>query len=184
MKGESNDVEMSNENVIDSLPEEYDWQTYLESNNDFESNIPEVSDYKDEEEFVTYLNAEVLLPQNGAHMRSAKVIGRAKDFDGMDMGSYNPNPLLDTRVYEVMFPDGAIEQYASNVIADNILNQVDHDGRHYQVFDKIVDHKTDGHEPKEKKGCLLTKGHWLLVDWKDGTQQWIPLKDMKESFPL
>ena len=53
-----------------------------------------------------------------------------------------------------------------------------------RFFNKIVDHKTDGHESKDKKGCLTTKGHWLLVDWKDGTQQWIPLKDMKESFPL
>ena len=122
VKGESNEEEMPNEHIIDSLPEEYNWQTYLESTNDFKSDIPEVSDHKNEEEFETYLNAEVLLPQNGAHMRSAKVIGRAKDFDGMDIGSYNPNPLLDTRVYEVMFPDGAIEQYASNVIADNILN--------------------------------------------------------------
>ena len=184
VKNESNDGEMANENAIDSIPEEYNWQTYLESNNDFESDVPEISDYKDEEEFESYLNAEVLLPQNGAHMRSAKVIGRAKDFDGMDISSYNPNPLLDTRVYNVMFPDGAIEQYASNVIADNILNQVDDEGKHYQLFDKIVDHKTDGTEPKERRGCLSTKGHWLLVDWKYGTQQWIPLKDMKELFPL
>ena len=102
--------------------------------------MPEVSDHKNEEEFETYLNAKILLPQNGAHMRAAKVIGRSKDFNGVNIGKYNPNPVLDTRVYDVMFPDGAIEQYASNIIADNLLNQVDPEGRHYQLFDKIIGH--------------------------------------------
>ena len=83
-----------------------------------------------------------------------------------------------------MFPDGAIEQYASNIIAQNILNQVDSEGRHYQLFDKIIGHRTDGSESKVKRGCLSTKGHQLHVEWKDGTVEWIPLKDMKESFPV
>ena len=28
-----------------------------------------------------------------------------------------------------------------------------------------------------------TRGHCLRVLWKDGTKEWIPLKDMKEGFP-
>ena len=57
VKGESNEEETPSENVVDSIPEEYQWQTYMESNNDFESDIPEVSNYKNEEEFESYLNA-------------------------------------------------------------------------------------------------------------------------------
>ena len=72
----------------------------------YESNVPEVDEF---ENYENYLNAEVLLPQNGAHMRAAKVIGRAKDIDGMSLGDYDSNPYLDTRVYDVMFPDGAVE---------------------------------------------------------------------------
>ena len=117
-------------------------------------------------------------------MESATVISRSKTYDGMDIENYNPNPELDTRVYDVMFPDGAIEQYASNIIAQNILNQVDSEGRHYQLFDKIIGHRTDGSESKVKRGCLSTKGHQLHVEWKDGTIEWIPLKDMKELFPV
>ena len=84
----------------------------------YKSNIPEVDEF---ENYENYLNAEVLLPQNGAHMRAAKVIGRAKDIDGMSLGDYDSNPYLDTRVYNVMFPDGVVEQYAANVLADNFV---------------------------------------------------------------
>ena len=132
--------ESKGEKRIPSIPEEYQWETYLDSNNVHESQMPEVSDHKNKEEFETYLNAIILLPQNGAHMRAAKVIGRSKDFNGVNIGKYNPDSVLDTRVYDVMFPDGAIEQYASNIIADNLLNQVDPEGRHYQLFDKIIGH--------------------------------------------
>ena len=127
--------DVKDEKIINSMPEGYKWETYLESNNEHAHQMPEVSEFKDEEEYETFLNAKLLLPQNGSHMRSARVIGRAKNFDGMNIGNYNPNPLKDTCVYDVMFPDGAIEQYAANVIADNLMNQVDSEGRHYQMFD-------------------------------------------------
>ena len=54
--------------------------------------------------------------QNGKNMRSAKVVGRASDRDGMPIGEFNENPILNTRVYDVMFPDGNIQEYSANVI--------------------------------------------------------------------
>jgi hypothetical protein len=32
-----------------------------------------------------------------------------------------------------------------------------------------------------KRRRLTTKGWYFNVQWKDGSQQWIPLKDLKES---
>jgi hypothetical protein len=29
-----------------------------------------------------------------------------------------------------------------------------------------------------------TKGWFLLVEWKDGSSQWVPLTDLKESYPV
>ena len=55
-----------------------------------------------------FLNAEVLLPQNGEYMQAATVIGRISDYDGNPVGTYNINPIVNTRVYDVMFPYGAI----------------------------------------------------------------------------
>jgi hypothetical protein len=31
---------------------------------------------------------------------------------------------------------------------------------------------------------MTTKGWKLLVEWRDGTTDWLPLKDLKESYPV
>ena len=50
---------------------------------------------------------------------------------------------------------------------------------------EISYHKIDKSAIREwKKGIITTKGWNLLVEWKDGTQDWIPLKDIKESNPV
>lgn len=51
------------------------------------------------------------------------------------------NALLSTLVYEVKFPDGAVKEYAANVIAENILRTVDRDNYH-NVYN-IIHHKRD-----------------------------------------
>jgi hypothetical protein len=53
------------------------------------------------------------------------------------------NPILDTRVYEVEFPDGTINDYAANIIAEALYAQVDVDGNRYLLLKEIIDHKKD-----------------------------------------
>ncbi len=65
------------------------------------------------------INAEVLLPQ-GEKMQSAKVSRRVKDSNGKLIGSHDDNPMLNTSLYEVKFPDGAVKEYAANIIAENM----------------------------------------------------------------
>lgn len=44
-----------------------------------------------------------------------------------------------------MFPDGTVQhQYAANIIAENMLSQVDEEGFSYDILDYIVDHQKDG----------------------------------------
>ena len=59
-----------------------------------------------------YIESEVLLPRNDKEMSSEKVVSWVKDKYVKVKGTYNKNPILDTRVYDVMFPDGAVFQYA------------------------------------------------------------------------
>ena len=47
----------------------------------------------------------------------------ARDADGNIVGTYDDNPILNTIVYDVEFPDGAVKQYAANVIAENMYTQ-------------------------------------------------------------
>ena len=128
-------------------------------------------------------------------MRNAKVIGRAKDSDGAIIGSYDDNPFLNTLVYNVQFPDGEVKEYAANVIAENMYSQVDTDGYRYQLLDSIVDHRKNGRALDQEDMYITTKkGHrrmrettagWdLLVQWRNGSQEWIPLKVIKNSNPV
>jgi len=139
-----------------------------------------------------YLNARVLIPM-GEEVQAGVVRGRARKRGGHLVGKRHTNPLLDTRVYEVEFPDGRIEEFTANAIAANLYEMADEDGHFVRLIDSIIDHDISEEALKEgtfvdSKGRvrnkMTTKGVRLLVSWKDGTSDWIPLKDLKESEPL
>ena len=140
------------------------------------------------------INAEVLLP-HGKQVQQAKVRGRAKDTAGKVIGTHDDNPLLNSIVYDVEFPDGAVKQYSANTIAENMFAQVDSEGHQYQLLMGITDHSKDESAVAKEDGYFVTKrgqrrmkqttaGWKLLVQWKDGSERWIPLKDLKESNPV
>ncbi len=98
-------------------------------------------------------------------------------------------------MYEVEFPDGSREAISANLIAENIYSQVDDFGRQFSIIKDIVDHKKDGTAVSKDDAYLIsksgqrwlrptTKGWFLEVEWKDGTSNWIALKDLKESNPI
>jgi hypothetical protein len=73
------------------------------------------------------LNFEVSL-QLGENMTVGEVTKRAIGPDGTVAGTSVKNPCLNTMIYEVELPDGQSKAYAANVIAENMLTQVDSDG--------------------------------------------------------
>jgi hypothetical protein len=94
-----------------------------------EAEKPNPTDF-DEETYNRFASAEVLLPK-GDYEYIVKVIGRKRDSEGNPIGRYHPNPLLDTTVHEVEFPDGVIHEYSANVIADALFTYVDQDGNRW-----------------------------------------------------
>ena len=111
------------------------------------------------------------------------------------MGIYDKNPFLNTVVYDVQFPDGEIKEYAANVIAENMYSQVDAEGFRYQILDCITNHRKNGNAVHKDDLYITTKsgrrrmrettaGWDLLVTWKNGEQEWMPLSIMKNSNPL
>ena len=158
-----------------------------------EASRPEADDYTPEA-YDQYLTAKVLLPHGGESAR-ATVVARAKDADGVPIGRRNPNPLLDTRLYQVEYDDGSIDTVTANLIAENIYSQVDGEGRTLEIFADIVDHRSNGHAIQKEEGHFMdkygrshkkrtTKGWDLQVEHKGGGTSWIPLKDLKESHPV
>ena len=46
-------------------------------------------------------------------------------------------------LYNMQFPDGTIKPHLANIIAENILNQVDEDGYHCQLLEGMLEHSKD-----------------------------------------
>ena len=63
--------------------------------------------------------------------------------DYTNIGKGNYNAIHKKSVYEVEYNDGTTDQLEANVIAKNMLSQVDSEGHHYQVLTKVTDHKRD-----------------------------------------
>ena len=57
-----------------------------------------------------------------------KVKRHALRSDGMVSGKYNNNPFLNSIIYEVEISDGQVKEYSANLIAKDMLTQIDVDG--------------------------------------------------------
>ena len=149
-----------------------------------------------EANYDTYLNMELVLPRNDNGIEFAKVTKRLKDANGIAIGRANEDfPALDSRVYEVEYPDGYKAAMSANEIAENLFAQVDDEGHRYVLFKAILDHRQDSNAINKNNAFIksssggrrrieTTKGWSLLVEWKDGSTTWENLKDMKESYPV
>ena len=153
---------------------------------------PSLIDVDDVEDLELFMNAEVILPNNVEGMQTARVIGRSEDDNGRKIGKYHPNPILNSQIYDVMFSDGAVKQYAANMIAENIYSQVDEEGHRYQLLRNIISHKKDETAVCRQDGWIVskngnrvrrhtTKGWYFEVEWADGTTSWVPLKELKHN---
>ena len=127
------------------------------------------------------INAEILLRQ-GDKPQMGKVIGRTISPQGKTMVSYHENLILNSIIYYVEFPDGEVKEYAANILAENLLSQVDENGHLRLMLDSIVDYRKDPNKAvaiadkfvATRKGQQqlrkTTQGWDLLVRWRDGTE--------------
>ncbi len=142
-----------------------------------------------------YIGAEVCVgPIDGNNQKMmGKVTKRLTNGDTNNPGNYNP--MLDHSLYEVAYPDGTSEKIMANIIAENMMSQIDSEGRHYQLLSEIQEHRTNGKAIKRSDGYIIgkngnrhakktTAGWDLLVEWRDGSMDWVPLKDLRASNPV
>ena len=91
-------------------------------------------------------------------MRSISVKQQARDAKGELFGTRNSNPVLDTRSYEVDFPDGDVAEFTENVIAKNTLSQCNGAGNQYRVMSGIVDHKSNNKAVYKSDRYVVIRG--------------------------
>ena len=108
--------------------------------------IDEIIDNSDEKRAANSYDknivAEVVLPDWKGEKLMGKVRKRVR-YDNTSTGKGNYNAMHDKSLYEVDYPDGTTEQLAANIIAENMLSQVDSEGHHYKLLAEVTDHKKD-----------------------------------------
>jgi hypothetical protein len=145
------------------------------------SQMLDIDDVYDIDTYDQYVGDQVIVPI-GDEIRSGKVMRRKRSLDGTVKGRANSNAMLDTRTYEVEFPDGRSDEYTANMIAKNMYAQCDEAGNRFNLMDCILDHNTDGHAVDRadvfiKHGSntqvhKTTQGRHLCIEWKDRTTSW------------
>jgi hypothetical protein len=115
----------------------------------------------------------------GDEICTGEVVRRNCELDGTVKGRANANSMLDTRTYEIEFPDGQSYEYTANIIAENMYAQCYTVGNKYNLMESIIDQKTDGHvvdradmyikHGSNKQVGKTTKGWHMCVEWKDAT---------------
>ena len=143
-----------------------------------------------------YLGMELGLPRGpDDELQYATVKRIIKDNEGVPIGKESNNPLLDSRQFEVEYSDGYNEVLSANVIAENIIPQVDEEGHRQMFFSEIMDHRILSDAIPKAQGTFVTshgairkkrttKGVEICVQWKDGSFDWISMKDLKDSYPI
>ena len=113
--------------------------------------------------------------------------------DVKPIGTEHSNPLIDTRACEVEFIDGTTKTLTSNIIAKNLLPQVDKEGHRQLLLDDIIDYGRNGDAVYKydtfvetrngiRRRNITTKCWEICVRCKDRSMDWISLKDIKQSY--
>ena len=171
-----------------------DYERYSDDDDGDATPAPDADDDEgDADTHDQYVGAEVNLPV-GNCMMNGKVRGRKRLSDGSMAGKAHANPILDTRTYEVAFPDGQTAELAANVIAQNMYAMCDIEDNQHLSLSGIVGHRKNEsaveradmfvQRGSNRQMRKTTKGWKLCVEWKDGSTSWERLADLKESNPV
>jgi len=140
-----------------------------------------------------FVGVDVILPNSADQKLMARVKKKVKSDDRNDPKFYNP--LRDHSLYEIEFPDGTTDEVEANLIAECMVSECDPDGRQYRMLKEISDHRKDisalnvaDGSYRTRAGNLVpkrtTKGWKLLIEWVDGSMDWVRLAEMKEAYPV
>ena len=99
-------------------------------------------------------------------------------------------------MYKLEFQDGHRALLATNAIAENLFAQIDDEGNRHILFAEIINHQMNGKQFTHQQEAFITNrfgtkrrrettiGWEVLTKWKDGSSNWIALKDAKDSYTV
>ena len=95
---------------------------------------------------------------------------RKLNYDGKTIDSEHSNTLIDMRAYEVEFIDGTTETLTDNIIAKNLLAQVDEEGHRQLLLDNIIDYLSNSNAVNRNDAFFDT--HTRMRRQKMTTKGW------------
>ena len=145
------------------------------------------------EQLDEYIGTQILLStKTGPEL--IKVTSRKRDGNGHLIGTKHSRPTLDSRIYNVQFPDGHYEQYTTNLLAEALFGSFDDDSYDTGFISEINGHRSDVtairklndfYLSKNDNRCpkVTTKGWEIQITLKDNSKTWIPIVLAKNSCP-
>ena len=95
---------------------------------DIDDFSPDTDDHNNKDIFDSYLEAEILLPDQDGNKKMAKFIKHVKGNDGNLVVTRHNNPMLDTSEYTVEISNGSSQELIANIIDESMFAQVDSKG--------------------------------------------------------
>eukprot|EP00957_Ditylum_brightwellii_P117121 8932870-Ditylum_brightwellii.AAC.1 len=104
--------------------------------------------------------------------------------DGRTASSYHDNSMLNSTVYNVEFPNEEVKEYVVNVIAENMLTQVEYEGFTTTMMEGIINHDRSENTAfhirdkyvrtysNQKILRKSTAGWKLQILWEDKSESW------------
>ena len=98
---------------------------------------------------------------------------------------------MDSRIYDLDFPDGRIEKFAVNFFAENLFNRSDSDRwdmglinevTNIQKYPSIAIAKEDGTfitALGQYRYVVINKGWDVQIRWKDQSTSWLLMAEVK-----
>ena len=125
----------------------------------------------------------------------AKVLRYSCDTNSNFTATYDENPMLNSIVYNIEFPNCESRECSASIIAENMYSQVDANSHSHSLLESITDYEKNPSSINYDDMYMIAKsvqriirksakGWKLSVLWKDGTTQWIPQKLLKEPHPV
>ncbi len=122
------------------------------------------------------------------------VVSCKHDAEGNIIWHAHNNLILDTCLYDIEFANGKITALMTNAIANAMYAQCDPDGDEYNLLDKHIDVKcTTNALTFDQQQIMIrrttcqqksTKDWFICFRWKDSSNSWETLSDLKESHPV
>ena len=104
--------------------------------------MPDQDDAPNSDEGDKYIGMEVLLPRGDGY-HNTKVAHMNQNVDGDLIDLRNANLILDTTVYDAVFPGGEGLEESTNQVSETIIISFGAEVNEFMMFREILDHRSD-----------------------------------------